>query len=481
MDILHISAECYPAAKAGGLGDVVGALPKYLPELGLKTGVVIPKYATNWLNSRSFSPIYSGVVQLHQETVAFSVMRESDDSLGFPFFVVDIPGKFDRPGIYLQADGEPYPDEVERALCFQMAVLDWLNESAGLPRVLHCHDHHTGLIPFLIRFGIAYRALAHLPTIFTIHNGEYHGNFGYDRMYLLPPFEWEARGLLDWNGMINPLACAIKCAWRVTTVSPSYLQELMTNSSGLESLIQHEQHKCVGIINGIDNDVWNPRTDQYIAREWEEDLEVARFKSSNKRVIGQHFRLEMNRPLFTFIGRLVREKGADLLPDLIRQVLYRGTPAIFAVLGTGEADLHEAFQRLKQQFPNRFDVVLAYNEALAHQLYAGSDFLLMPSRVEPCGLNQLYAMRYATVPVVRAVGGLRDTVPDIGSPGDIGRGIQFTHFTLEDAGGAIDRAVDLYEQTEALQALRQKISELDFGWNTSAAAYARIYRELMSV
>ncbi|GJM35216.1 MAG: glycogen synthase [Saprospiraceae bacterium] len=479
MKTLHVSAECYPAAKAGGLGDVVGALPAYLEKIGVPSGVIIPKYGVKWINNHEFTPVYRGHVRLHNQYIPFTIEKEKGDSLGFPFFVANIPGKFDRPGIYADPGGSGYGDELERYLSFQQAVLQWIANTPGKPEVIHCHDHHTGLMPFMVKHCPEYRALAHIPTVFTIHNGAYHGAFSWEKMYLLPFFNAEARGLLDWAHTINPLAAGIKCSWRVTTVSRSYLYELMESSNGMESLFRHEQHKSLGIINGIDAKVWNPRTDPFIAAPLKKSL--ADFKKANKNALAKHFNFDLQVPLIVFIGRLVGEKGADLLPELISRSLNSGMRVSFLVLGTGEAYLHDALQRLKHIYHGRFDVALEYNEGLAHQLYAGADFLIMPSRVEPCGLNQMYAMGYGTVPIVRSIGGLRDTVPDIGEAGGVGRGVRFDHFSIDDAFMAVYRALELYQRREWLKEVRERIMDVDFSWEASAAQYRNIYNELTSL
>ena len=345
------------------------------------------------------------------------------------------------------------------------------------PVLLHCHDHHTGLIPFLVKYGVEYRSIRHIPTVFTIHNGEYHGSFSWERLDLLPFFDAEARGLLDWNNVINPLACAIKCAWHITTVSPSYLQELMTFSNGLEGLIRTEAAKASGILNGIDSQVWDPGSDPYLPHKFKGKL--GDYKNRNKEVITQRFQVDPRLPVITFIGRLVREKGADLLPDLINQVLTTGLDVAFIILGTGESWLHDSLRRMQHHFQRKLDIALEYNEGLAHQLYAGSDFLFMPSRVEPCGLNQMYAMRYGTIPIVRSVGGLRDTVPDVGEPDDRGRGIRFDHFNLDDAHHAVYRAVEVFRNQPFLDHLRHNIMQVDFSWERSAGSYIRIYEQLV--
>ncbi len=479
MKILHISAECYPAAKAGGLGDVVGALPKYLNQSGVSAAVVIPKYRVKWINNQRFEPVYQGVVRIHHGHVPFQIQRQVGDTLGFPLFVADIPGKFDRPGIYADPGGWGYGDEVERYLSFQQAVLQWVANSSGRPDVLHCHDHHTGLIPFMVKHCPEYRSLSSIPTVFTIHNGMYHGAFSWEKFYLLPFFDAEARGLLDWADTINPLAAGVKCAWRVTTVSPSYLEELRYQSNGMESLFWHEQHKCTGIINGIDAQVWNPSHDSYIASQLHDD-DIDAFKGENKQALRSSFNFDTDPPLISFIGRLVMEKGADLIPGLIRKALYSGMRANFLILGTGEGRIEHDFDRLRNEFRGRVDARLEYNEGVAHQMYAGSDFLLMPSRVEPCGLNQMYAMRYGALPIVRKVGGLKDTVPDIGEPDGRGRGVQFTHFDVEDAFWAIYRALEFcFFQLDDFKAVRRRNMQLDFSWERAARHYIEIYNQLV--
>lgn len=478
MKVLHISAECYPAAKAGGLGDVVGALPKYLNQIGVATGVVIPKYRTRWINETQFTQVYRGAVRLHNQYIPFSVEKEQGRDLGFPLFVVDIPGKYDRPGIYADPGGGSYGDEVERGLCFQQAVLQWIVNSPGKPAILHCHDHHTGLIPFMVKYCPEYNALSRIPTVFTIHNGTYHGAFSWNNLYLMPMFLSEARGLLDWANTINPLAAGIKNSWRVTTVSPNYLEELKRSANGMEWLFYHEQHKSLGILNGIDTQVWDPTSDPFIVKKMGHS--VATFKADNKQALVHHFSINPNLPIITFIGRLVGEKGADLMPDLFSRVLQSGMRVNIVVLGTGERWVMDAFARMRGQFHGRFDAALEYNEGMAHQLYAGSDFLIMPSRVEPCGLNQMYAMRYGTIPLVRSVGGLKDTVPDIGEPDGRGRGIRFDNFSLEDSSMAMYRAVELYFNHHAIfEQTREKIMKIDFSWERAAKQYIEMYNQML--
>jgi starch synthase len=474
MKILHVSAECYPAAKAGGLGDVVGALPKYLIHRGWPSAAVIPKYQLPWFQARQFELVYTGAFRLQNVYYPFAVEKEQNDSLGFPLYVINLPGKFDRPGIYGDATGW-YNDNAERWVYFQQAVLNWVLNMSEKPAVIHCHDHHSGLIPFMLQHSLEYRAISNIPTVFTIHNGEYHGSFGWDKHVLLPAFEASAAGMIDWGGVINPLASAIKCAWKVTTVSQTYLKELMVSSNGLEGLLRAESIKCSGILNGIDAEVWDPAIDSYLPHHFKGN--VTEFKAANKYALQQHFQADLDLPVVTFIGRLVREKGADLIPDLIAKVLSEGLGVTFLILGTGEPHIHKALVNLQWKFNRRCAIILAYNEGIAHQLYAGSDFLLMPSRVEPCGLNQMYSMRYGTIPIVRSVGGLSDTVIDMADPHLPGRGFRFDNFNLDDATVALYRAHELYHNPYVNE-VRQRIMEVDFSWEGAAENYIKIYSDL---
>ena len=234
------------------------------------------------------------------------------------------------------------------------------------------------------------------------------------KVIYIPAWDTWKSGLLEWNGNINPLASAIKNAWKVTTVSWSYMEELRYNSNGLEALFEYERGKCTGILNGIDADVWDPATDKFIELNYDAD-DVEENKQTNKEALCKEFNLNPQKPLIVFIGRLVGEKAADLLPDAIISSMYSVQGYVnFLLLGSGEPHVEWQLKQLAQSFPANYNVMIGYNEALSHRMYAGADFLLMPSRVEPCGLNQMYAMQYGTVPMVRSTGGLKDTVTDMG-------------------------------------------------------------------
>ncbi len=478
MHIIHLSAECYPAAKVGGLGDVVGSLPKYLNKQGEFCEVIIPKYKTPWLESQEYDFVWEASAPLGHSYFNFKIFKERHNVLGFPFYVIDIPGRFDRPGVYIDPwSGHGYWDEFERALSFQIAALEWVRTFHDTPDIIHCHDHHTGLVPFMMKQSVRFSLLENIPSIITVHNAEYQGPNNMMHADLLPPFIPQNYGLLEWNGQLNSLASALKCAWQITTVSDSYMDELGFSSSGLEPLFQQEASKSKGIVNGIDNEIWDPATDPLITFNYSSRT-VKSGKKKNKEVLCEQFGLNPELPTVAFIGRLVREKGADLLPDLIKHFMGDKHTVNFILLGTGDPVLHDIFSRMEDDHFGYFDATLEYNEQLAHQMYAGSDFILMPSRVEPCGLNQMFAMRYGTIPIVRSVGGLIDTVKDI-NEGD-GYGIRFDEFALHEAENAIVRAIELFNNKKELQKVVSRIIKLDYSWNNSAKEYINMYNELLN-
>jgi starch synthase len=472
MEILHVSAECYPVAKVGGLGDVVGALPKYQCKLGSIAKVVMPAYRTPFFYQHEFDVVHQAGMWLGHQWYHFNVFKERSNTLGFDLYLIDIPGLLDTEGVY------GYTNDTERFLAFQIAVLDWVNEWQDLPQVIHCHDHQTGLLPFLLSYAYKYARLKSVPTVITIHNAQYQGQFGWDKLYLIPSFDLWKSGLLEWGGAINPLAAAIKCAWRITTVSPSYMEELFTAANGLEWLISSERGKAVGILNGIDTKVWDPATDDMLTADYDiKTLEKG--KADNKKQVSDKFDFDPALPLLSFIGRLVGEKGADLLPEIIGRSLHDWPGKMnFLVLGSGGPQVEWALQQTKQYAGRNFNVYIGYNETLSHQIYAGSDFLLMPSRVEPCGLNQLYALRYGTVPVVRSIGGLKDTVTDFGDKDGVG--IRFIHPSVWDACHAIGRALELYANKTMLRQVRQRGMSMDYSWDASAQQYLDVYKAISS-
>ncbi|WP_438945636.1 glycogen synthase [Sediminibacterium sp.] len=470
MEIIHVSAECYPVAKAGGLGDVVGALPKYQCKSGDIAKVIMPMYRTKFLYENDWTVDYKGSANLGNWNFDFTVIKEPGNKLGFDLFLIDINGLLDRQKIY------GYDDDAERFTAFQIAVVSWISSWEHKPDVVHCHDHHTALIPFMMKYCYAFQHLGSVPTVVTIHNGQYQGWMGWDKSIYIPKWDLWKRGMLDWAGNINPLASGVKCADRVTTVSWSYMDELRQNANGLEALFEYEQGKCMGILNGIDNEVWNPETDTYLTHHYSVKT-VKKGKEQNKKNLCEQFGLDISKPLFVFIGRLVGEKAADILPDAIRTAMHETQGnACFLILGSGETSIEWELQQMTNHHQGIYNAYIGYNEQLSHLIYAGADFLLMPSRVEPCGLNQMYAMRYGTVPVVRSTGGLKDTVTDMGDPD--GFGIRFNNATVEDLAYSIGRGVSVYQDQEQMAKMRKQMMQIDHSWESTVAEYRQVYQNL---
>ncbi|MBQ4819444.1 glycogen/starch synthase [Aquimarina sp. MMG016] len=470
MKILHTSFECYPIAKVGGLADVVGALPRYQNELENQSSVIMPYHDNSFTQQHNFKVIYKGKLTLGSLVYEFSVRQLTSKDLGFDLYTIHTGRLLDRQNVY------GYKDDTERFIVFQKAVLDWLQNIEEKPDIIHCHDHHTGLIPFLMTHGEPYESLRSIPTILTIHNAQYQGQISYDKLHYLPSFDKNKIGLLDWSGCINPLASAIKCAWKVTTVSPSYMKELQVRANGLENLLSQEKNKSVGILNGIDAEHWNPKTDSMLVKNYSFNNLITGRKA-NKKWLCEEYELDINRPLFAFIGRLVGEKGADILPEIITETINNTNACVF-MLGSGDPAVEKQLEELKKQFQGRYNAHIGYDEELSHKIYAGADFLLMPSRVEPCGLNQMYALRYGTVPVVRRVGGLKDTVVDIG---DNGFGICHDQVLVWDVCYSIKRAINLYNDQEHYKKIQKKIMKIDHSWNRSAQEYVDLYNSLIQL
>lgn len=467
MKIIHISAECYPVAKVGGLADVVGSLPKYQCRNGVVSQVCMPYYNNSFTTSNKFKTIYKSVLNLGDSSFNYRVVSLKNNQLGFDIFLIDIPDLLYTNYVYSS-------DDTERFLAFQIAFLDWILTFKKKPSIIHCHDHHVGLTPFMMTKSYQYDSLKYIPTVLTIHNAQYQGWFSHDKVHLIPKFNNYHVGLLDWGDCINPLAAAIKCAWRVTTVSPSYMEELKREANGLEYLLSHESAKCVGILNGIDVDVWNPETDDYLIKNYKASSLLSG-KNANKKYLCEQYHFDLDKPLIAFIGRLVGEKGADLLPEAFRDILQKNKVSVL-LLGSGHDKIEKELTELKINYIGTYDTAIGYNEQLSHIIYAGADFLLMPSRVEPCGLNQMYALRYGTIPIVRNIGGLKDTVIDI-SESD-GFGICIDIVSVSEISKAVDRAVALYKNDKLLKKIKTKIMKIDHSWDTSAATYINLYKSL---
>ncbi len=480
MRVLYVSSEVYPLAKTGGLADVSSALPMALTKLGIEIRVLLPGYP-----------------RAIEMAVAKSVQFESADFLGFgpvrivaartpdtglPIWMVDSPALFHRlGGLYQDEQGRDWPDNVLRfgllnhvaaQLSLGRLVPDWCAD------VVHANDWHTGLTPALLAAAHGRRP----GTLFTIHNVAYQGVFPASTygMLRLPAEAFNPDGL-EFYGGISFLKAGIRYGDLLTTVSPTYARELLTRECGcgLEGLLQARQGQLYGILNGVDYRVWDSREDPYLSEHF--GIRNVAGKRTCKTELQRELRLESQPdvPLVVYISRLTDQKMADVLLEAVPAILERG--AQLAVLGEGEPSLERGFLEVAQKYPGLLAVHIGYEEPLAHRYQSGADILLHPSRFEPCGLTQLYAMRYGTLPVVRPVGGLSDTVVDANE-----RTLRIgtaTGFTFEEPSAqamlaCIDRAVALYRQPIAWQKMQCRAMGRDFGWHASAQSYVALYRKL---
>jgi starch synthase len=455
----------------GGLADVVGALPKFQNQLGVDASVVMPWYEKEFVRENEVEAVDEGLFTQGSEELGYTVYKEKKEVLGFPLYMIKIPGKLDRPEIY------SYDDEDEQWIAFQHAILHWLKyREESRPDILHCHDHHMGLIPFLTKHSDEFSLFSSIKTVFTVHNGQYQGWFDWNKSSLLPAFDTWKWGLMDWNGEINPLATAIKCVDAYTTVSEGYLQELFVDANGLENLFKDQSDIGHGIVNGIDTSWWNPETDESIHTNYKVRT-VNKGKKANKQALCAQFDIPDGLPLISFIGRFAYEKGADLLNPVFSELYARHAEEFSTfILGSGNPDIEESIRQLQTGQQDYIAAHIGYDEDLAHKIYASSDMLIMPSRVEPCGLNQLYALKYGTIPVVRNIGGLHDTVKDVNYKN--GYGFVFDSEDPFSGVDAVERALEKYSSKRKWGVIRERAMRLDFSWNQSAQKYVQLYRQL---
>ena len=480
LSVLMVASEAQPYAKTGGLADVTGALPGALARLGHAVTLVMPRYrgvgAVPRPVRRLRVPMGGRVFDVGLVEVAHGPRER--------VVLVECDELYDREGLY-GADGQDHPDNAVRFGVLSRAALDYAVGLESPPAIVHAHDWQTGLVPVLLRTRYSANPVwLGIPSVFTIHNLAYQGVFPAET---LPALDLSAElfsidGLEYWN-QISFLKGGINFADAVTTVSAAYAREIQTPEygEGLEGLLVHRKHRLTGILNGIDTDMWDPRTDQYLPASFSaSDLAG---KRSAKREILTRYGLPgdaaaMARPVIGMVSRMVDQKGLDLVWEA-RSALA-AMDATFVILGTGERRYEEMWRDLAALHPTRIGARIGFDEELAHVIEGGADLFLMPSRFEPCGLNQMYSMRYGTVPVVRATGGLDDTVQPFDPETGAGTGFTFHEYRSSAMLGALDAALAVYTQPARWRTLQQAGMRQDFSWDASAAAYVREYRSVIA-
>lgn len=465
MKVLFFSAEASPLVKVGGLADVAGSLPKALVRRGIDVRIVMPLHRGVDLQTYSPQRLASQVAVGVRSAEVWQIVVN-----GVPIYLVDSPQYFDRPQVY----GEP--DDPERFLFFCDAALAAAPHLKWQPDILHLNEWHTGFLATRLAFNRDH-PWAGLPRLFTIHNLAFHGNFdpAFSERHGLP--EAALTSPVPSVDVASGMAQGMLWADVISTVSPTYAVEIQTPEfgAGLDPLLRHRRDRLFGILNGIDYDEYNPSLDRYITVNYGSHSLHRRI--ANKEVLQQKFGLpnDAETPLFGLVGRLYHQKGIDLAYKALFPLLMERTIQ-FVALGTGDIEYHRMLHSLQETFPDKVSVALAFDVALAQQIYAGCDIFLMPSRFEPCGLGQMIALRYGAVPVVRRTGGLADTIEDCDENLSTGNGFVFNEASPVAMRQAILRALDAFvNQKDAWRALQARGMETDFSWRRSAGEYEELY------
>ncbi len=493
LRVVLASSEAVPFSKTGGLADVVGALAKSLDQLGHDVTVVVPDYYAMRQRAKGLPSITeTGMrfsISMSGRLVMGSVNWTTLPGTGVKVLLVRQPDYFDRSQLY-QEHGHGYVDNCERFCFFSRAVLEICRQMVLRPDVIHCNDWQTGLIPALL-----HSQYSQLPgfekttSVMTLHNMAYQGRFWHFDMPLTG-MDWKHfnHHQMEAWGDLNLLKTGIAFADQITTVSPTYAKEIChpDGGYGLEGLLKYRGRDLVGILNGIDDEVWNPQTNAYLPAKYCSST-VATGKPACKAHLQQRMSLPQNAdvPLFGMVSRMADQKGFDLVMGSADRLLQQNIQMAF--LGTGDPQYETQLRDLAKRYPQQVAVEIGFDESLAHQIEAGSDAFMMPSRFEPCGLNQMYSLHYGTVPIVRNVGGLADSVVDFDSNAEspelvaksleTGTGFVFSDYSREAFAATVERAIQTYSQKSTWQRLVQNGMAGDWSWTRSAQLYVDVYRK----
>ncbi|HQH73530.1 MAG TPA: glycogen synthase GlgA, partial [bacterium] len=478
MKVLIAASEIDPFAKTGGLADVMRSLPASLRRRGVDVSLVMPKYRQVQAEYEDLGAIQ---IPIEETLVEGRLARTWLPDEPVPVYLIQQDEFFHRNELYTEK-GKDYPDNLERFTFFCRGVLELIGRGHCRPDLIHANDWQAALLPVYLKTVYAgHPVIGRIQTVFTIHNLAYQGVF--------PPFLFPVTGIgwehyhveaMEFYNQLNLMKGAIVFAGAVTTVSPTYAREIQTKAygCGLEGVLTKHRKKVSGVLNGVDYRAWSPETDTEIAARYSIDT-LEEGKEKNRQALRREFGLREppgRAPLLGVISRLAHQKGLDLLAAVLPSLIRRGAQAV--ILGMGDPKLEETYRGLQKQFPESCGLTIAFDNRLAHQIEAGADIFLMPSLYEPCGLNQMYSLRYGTVPVARATGGLVDTVLDVGESRD-GTGFLFEEATPAALLEACDRAISLFEDREAWLPLARRGMRMDFSWDRSAGEYLRVYQSLV--
>jgi starch synthase len=483
LNVLFLSPEVAPFAKSGGLADVAGSLPIALKRLGLDVRLVLPFYRIIREGNHNVRPILKNLeVPLGRDVFRTNVL-ETQLTPGVPVYLIEREDLYDRPNLYGNPSGDYY-DNLERFSFLAHAALRLTEALSFKPHVVHCHDWQTGLVPALLKgpYGDI-PTLSGVPTVFTIHNLGYQGLFPEEKFSVtgLPKTAFFHADGFEYWGKISLLKAGINYSKTITTVSPTYAKEIQTSEygMGMEGILRRRRASLHGILNGVDYTYWDPVRDAHLPARYSPENLVgkARCKASLIKQLSLDPSLT-ERPLLGMISRLDAQKGLDLVVKILDDLLDLDMGLV--VLGSGDEQIQEAIQQAADRHPGRVGLSIGFNEPLAHGIMAGVDIFLMPSHYEPCGLTQMYALKYGTVPVVRATGGLDDTIIPYDDKTKKGNGFKFSAYGTAAFLGAIRQALNLYSNSDAWKQLVIHNMKEDFSWDRSARRYLELYRSVVN-
>lgn len=477
--VLYITSEAFPLIKTGGLADVAGSLPIALSNLSHDVHILLPAYPDVLRQVKKSRQLVTGTYY----NLEVSLFETQLPGSQLKVWLVNCPAVFERPGgPYIDDKGRPWHDNALRFAIFCRVAVDIAMNKLGLgwqPDIVHCNDWQSGLVPALLELHKKRPA-----TVFTVHNLAYHGLFDYQTFLDLglPARLWKQDGL-EFYGQMSFIKGGLAFADRINTVSPTYAREILRPEYGygLDGLLLHRQDRLTGILNGIDSEVWDPETDQYLQTTYSK--KTLTDKSINKTALQKQLGLPVDAdiPLIGMVSRMVEQKGLDTILKGMQEIL--ALPVQIIMLGTGEIHYEIKLAEWASKHPSQLKVIIGYKEPLSHQIEAGSDLFLMPSTFEPCGLNQLYSLRYGTLPIVRNVGGLADTVVDASEENinnATANGFVVKEQTVSGLLATIERALSLYAQDKIWHQLQVTAMEADFSWQSSAEHYTRLYEQALS-
>jgi starch synthase len=477
MKVLVVSSEIVPFAKTGGLADVTGTLPKVLRRKGVEVDCILPKYKIVTEENHRLEPVGSRIkvpIGNREEEGNILVTRLNDD---VNFYLVQNERYFNRDFLYGTNEGD-YVDNAERFIFFSRAVLEFLVHKEMRYDIIHANDWQTGLIPvYLKTIYSGHDVFSKTASVFTIHNLGYQGLFWSHDMPLTG-LGWEmyTPQALEFYGKINFLKGGLVFSDVLNTVSETYAKEIQTEEFGfgLEGVLYGERDNLFGILNGVDYEIWSPESDSHIKENYRPDDLSGKLVCKKDLLDEYGFSSETETPVVGIISRLVAQKGFDILYEIGSKLA--GLDVRFVVLGTGERKYEEFFREMASRYPSKFGVKIAYDDVIAHKIEAGADMFLMPSRYEPCGLNQIYSLKYGTVPIVRNTGGLADTVVDIDEQPGRGTGFKFYQYDSALLFETVARALSWYHKKEDWKKIMIRGMGQDFSWDVSASRYLDLYK-----